>query len=72
MLRQSSAQILGCPILRIAKGGKEGFIQTIPELWKGGSKKNEAYGHVIDTIAIWTLAPTPNGGTLLHLEHCGL
>jgi len=38
---------------------------------EGRLKKNDAYGHEIDTID-WLLTPTPNGGTLLHLEHSGL
>src|SRR5215469_552525 len=61
MLRQSSAQIFGCPILRIAKGGKKDSSRPSRTM-EGGSKKNEAYGHEIDTIAIWTLTPRPNGG----------
>ena len=39
--------------------------------WKGGSKKNETWGHELDTICSWTLSPTPEGGTLLHLSHSG-
>jgi uncharacterized protein YndB with AHSA1/START domain len=30
--------------------------------WRGGS---------LDTTVTWTLAPSPSGGTLLHLEHDG-
>lgn len=39
--------------------------------WKGGSDKNKAYGHRLDTTVTWTLTPTPSGGTLLHLVHHG-
>src|SRR5215470_14919662 len=36
--------------------------------WKGGSVTNAAYGHQLDTLVTWTLTPTPEGGTLLHLS----
>jgi uncharacterized protein YndB with AHSA1/START domain len=46
--------------------------------WKGGSRKNESgknpdqsWGHELDTICSWTLSPTAEGGTLLHLSHTG-
>src|ERR1700744_3510266 len=39
--------------------------------WQGGSDKNEAYGHRLDTTVTWTLTPTSTGGTLLHLVHHG-
>jgi uncharacterized protein YndB with AHSA1/START domain len=39
--------------------------------WKGGSDKNENYGHLLDTTVTWTLTPTVTGGTKLNLVHFG-
>lgn len=39
--------------------------------WKGGSGKNENYGHLLDTTVTWTLTPTVTGGTKLSLVHFG-
>jgi uncharacterized protein YndB with AHSA1/START domain len=39
--------------------------------WSGGSKAVDGYGHRIDTLVKWTLTPTEDGGTRLHLEHSG-
>ncbi|HTH53274.1 MAG TPA: SRPBCC domain-containing protein [Edaphobacter sp.] len=39
--------------------------------WKGGSVDNANYGHELDTVVTWTLTPTSEGGTLLHLSHDG-
>jgi uncharacterized protein YndB with AHSA1/START domain len=36
--------------------------------WVGGSKEAGTY---LDTTVSWMLSPTPNGGTLLRLEHAG-
>jgi uncharacterized protein YndB with AHSA1/START domain len=37
----------------------------------GGSQNLEGYGHELDTVVTWQLTPTPDGGTLLRLEHSG-
>jgi uncharacterized protein YndB with AHSA1/START domain len=39
--------------------------------WSGGSKAVDGYGHRIETVVKWTLSPTEDGGTRLHLEHSG-
>jgi uncharacterized protein YndB with AHSA1/START domain len=39
--------------------------------WRGGSREIQGYGHRLDTTVTWTLSPTPNGGTHVHLEHSG-
>jgi uncharacterized protein YndB with AHSA1/START domain len=46
-------------------------LQRLAYSWKGGAKDNTGYGHEIDTVAVWTLTPTAEGGTLLHLSHQG-
>lgn len=38
--------------------------------WRGGSNKQQGYGHAIDTTVTWTLTPTANG-THLRLDHDG-
>lgn len=45
--------------------------QRLVYSWQGGSKKLDGYGRELDTVVTWTLTPTANGGTLLHLEHAG-
>jgi uncharacterized protein YndB with AHSA1/START domain len=39
--------------------------------WRGGAKKLTGYGHEIDTVVTWTLAPSADGGTHLRLDHDG-
>jgi uncharacterized protein YndB with AHSA1/START domain len=39
--------------------------------WLGGKEEMTGYGRRLETIVTWTLTPTKNGGTLLHLEHAG-
>lgn len=39
--------------------------------WRGGSKSIGGYGHELDTVVTWKLAPLENGGTRLCLEHSG-
>ena len=39
--------------------------------WRGGSRDIQGYGHVLDTVVTWTLTPTAEGGTRLHLVHEG-
>lgn len=39
--------------------------------WRGGSDEVEGYGGALDTVVTFTLAPTPDGGTTLRLEHSG-
>lgn len=61
--------------------GWDGVVQcevlavTPPRLlsyaWRGGNREVEGYGHSLDTIVTWTLTPTANGGTHVHLVHDG-
>jgi len=37
---------------------------------RGGSPNVEGFGHTIDTVLTWTLAPVANG-TIVRLEHAG-
>lgn len=51
-------------------------LEVVPEsrlvyTWNGGSAKNDDYGHKMETTVTWTLAPSPDGGTLLKLVHHG-
>jgi uncharacterized protein YndB with AHSA1/START domain len=51
-------------------------LEVVPEqrlvyAWRGGSQNLEGYGHELDTVVTWQLTPTPDGGTLLRLEHSG-
>jgi uncharacterized protein YndB with AHSA1/START domain len=39
--------------------------------WTGGSTAIQGYGHRLDTTVTWTLSPTAEGGTHVHLEHAG-
>jgi uncharacterized protein YndB with AHSA1/START domain len=39
--------------------------------WRGGSDRLKEYGAPLDTVATWTLTPSPTGGTHLRLEHNG-
>jgi uncharacterized protein YndB with AHSA1/START domain len=39
--------------------------------WRGGSRDIRGYGHRLDTTVTWTLSPTPDGGTHVHLDHAG-
>lgn len=57
--------VVHCEILEIDRP------QKLVYSWQGGSDKNKAYGHWLDTVVTWTLTPTPTGGTLLHLVHEG-
>jgi uncharacterized protein YndB with AHSA1/START domain len=51
-------------------------LEVVPEqrlvyAWRGGAQKLQGYGHELDTVVTWDLAPTADGGTLLRLEHSG-
>ncbi len=51
-------------------------LEVVPErrlvyAWRGGSQRLEGYGHELDTVVTWELAPTAAGGTRQHLEHSG-
>lgn len=39
--------------------------------WRGGSAEIEGYGHPLDTVVTWTLAPGEGGATILGLRHAG-
>jgi uncharacterized protein YndB with AHSA1/START domain len=39
--------------------------------WRGGSDRLKDYGAPLDTVATWTLTPSPTGGTRLRLDHDG-
>ncbi len=45
--------------------------QRLSYSWSGGSDQLKAYGHSLDTIVTWTLAPSATGGTHLRLDHDG-
>ncbi len=45
--------------------------QKISYTWKGGSPELKRFGHYIDTMATWTMAPNPDGTTHLKFEHDG-
>jgi uncharacterized protein YndB with AHSA1/START domain len=57
--------IVHCEVLEVDEPNKLVYS------WKGGSDKNQNYGHRLDTTVTWTLTPTSTGGTKLHLEHFG-
>jgi uncharacterized protein YndB with AHSA1/START domain len=51
-------------------------LEVVPErrlvyTWKGGSAKNENYGHKLETTVTWTLVESASGGTVLKLVHHG-
>jgi uncharacterized protein YndB with AHSA1/START domain len=48
--------IVNCEVTEIEPQKRIGYT------WRGGG---------LDTVVTWTLAPTPNGGTALRLEHSG-
>lgn len=39
--------------------------------WTGGHEELKGFGHYIDTVVTWTLAPTPSGGTHFTFRHDG-
>lgn len=39
--------------------------------WRGGSDAAQGYGARLDSVVTWTLEPSLEGGTKLHLEHAG-
>jgi len=39
--------------------------------WQGGIERDGSQGFRLDTTVTWTLTPTADGGTLLHLVHHG-
>ncbi len=39
--------------------------------WIGGSKDNDAYGALLNSVVTWTLTSAPDGGTMLRMEHDG-
>jgi uncharacterized protein YndB with AHSA1/START domain len=52
------------------------ILEVVPQRrlvysWRGGAKKLQGYGHEVDTVVTWTLAPAANGGTNLKLVHAG-
>lgn len=57
--------IVDCEVLEVDEPKK------LVYRWKGGSNKNNEYGHRIDTLVTWTLTPTTTGGTKLNLVHAG-
>ena len=57
--------IVHCEVLEVAPQ------KRLVYAWRGGSKKLDGYGHELDTVVTWTLTPTTEGGTHLHLEHAG-
>lgn len=57
--------IVFCEILEVV--AEQRLVYT----WRGGSQKLEGYGHELDTVVTWELAPSATGGTRLRLEHAG-
>ena len=57
--------VVDCEILEVLPQSK--LVYT----WLGGSTTNQAYGHRLQTTVTWTLAPAPDGGTILRLVHSG-
>jgi len=45
--------------------------QKISYAWKGGAAELKGFGHYINTIAIWTMAPNPDGSIKVTLTHEG-
>lgn len=57
--------IVYCEILEVDPPHKLAYS------WQGGSGKDEPGFPRLDTTVTWTLEPTPQGGTHLHLLHDG-
>ena len=57
--------VVDCEVLEVVPHQK--LVYT----WLGGSAKNEAYGHKLETTVTWTLETSADGVTLLKLVHHG-
>ena len=57
--------IVYCEVLEVDEPNKLVYS------WKGGDGKNDAHGHLLDTVVTWTLTPSASGGTKLNLVHYG-
>ncbi len=54
-----------CQVLEVEENQKISFA------WKGGHPELKAFGRYIDTMATWTIAPNPDGGTHVRFDHDG-
>jgi len=54
-----------CQVLEVEENQKISFA------WKGGHPELKAFGRYIDTMATWTIAANPDGGTHVRFDHDG-
>ena len=60
---QGWSGVVDCEVLEVAPE------QRLAYSWRG--KSTQPGGSDLDSVVAWTLTPTADGGTLLHLEHSG-